>query len=251
MDMRRGLSGLIAAVALGIALALPSGAFAFDVEVKSDDATTTFTPSTVEIEPGQTVRWTFHPNASGGPILATHNVAIHPGVDDSQAAIATSDYFSPDGSDGVTPEPGWFEYTFDTPGTYFFVCQVHAGSMFGTVTVEAPGPELTTLETFAKPKSVSIKPKKAAKIKANVANPGGAVATNVKVCAKAPKKLLKVRGKACANLGGINPEGSKKATFKFKPTKKAKGKKVNVKLVVTADNAPKVTAKATVKVKKK
>ena len=30
-----------------------------------------------------------------------------------------------------------------------------------------------------------------------------------------------------------------------------KGKKVNVKLVVTADNAPKVTAKATVKVKKK
>lgn len=256
MSIRRGLSGLVATAALGISLAAPSGALAFDVEIKADDSNNHFTPAEVTIAPGETVRWTFHPNAAGGPIAATHNVVVFDGPDWNADELSRSEYFSPDGLGGVSPAPGWHEYTFDAPGTYFFYCEVHSSEMYGTVTVQAedPGPEPVpepALKVAAKPKNVTVKPSKAANLKAIVKNVGDAAAAKVKVCVKAPKKLLKVKGKACANLKSVNAGAKKQAAFKLKPTKKAKGKAVNVKLVVTASNAPQQTVKAKVKVKKK
>lgn len=90
-----------------------------------------FTPEAVEISVGETVTWTFE--------SAGHNVSAKP-EDDPNVEIP----------DGATPFASYeghksyqlvekgesYEYTFETPGKYTYVCIPHAASgMVGTVTV--------------------------------------------------------------------------------------------------------------------
>jgi plastocyanin len=139
--MRR--SAVIALLVLG-ALAAPSQAATKDVSV----ANTAFTPATVQIAPGDTVRWTF-----AGPDL-NHST--------------TSDAGQAEGweSDPGNPSPfhvvgATFSHTFNTAGTYGYFCRVHT-FMRGTVRVAAPGsePADTVAPVFASPR-VSVRRRRA------------------------------------------------------------------------------------------
>lgn len=100
-------------------------------EVRTIEISTfVFTPKSLEIAPGTTVRWT-----NGDAILHTATSGVQkeqgvPGVDEGEAA-------RPDGTfdlemDGKGSSA---EFTFDEPGTYRYFCRLHA-AMTGTVVVE-------------------------------------------------------------------------------------------------------------------
>ena len=89
-----------------------------------------FEPANVTIDVGQTVRWEFD------QALTTHTVTS------SSANWSVNETRSPNG----TP----VEHTFDAPGVYTFLCQIHP-SMTGSVTVEnAPDDELDNVLVFSK-----------------------------------------------------------------------------------------------------
>ncbi len=95
------------------------------------------------------------------------------------------------------------------------------------------------------PKKKTVERGRKAVIKVKVKNVGGSAATGVKVCVKAPKKLVKVR--KCVNLGQIAAGKTKAAKFKVK-AKRKKGKAA-LKFKATSKNAGKKSGKATVRVK--
>jgi plastocyanin len=89
-----------------------------NADVRASDLPQRWSPSTVQIEVGDSVTWRFD-----GTSLA-HNVA----------STGTNWSF-------VTPFDGQpATYTFTAPGTYRFVCQAHAFTMNGLVKVGAAGP---------------------------------------------------------------------------------------------------------------
>ena len=77
-----------------------------------------FNPSDVTIKAGETVTWT---NDEGVP----HD------VDETNGPGAQFN----SGPQGGMMEGDTFEHTFDQPGTYEYVCRVHAPGMAGTIKV--------------------------------------------------------------------------------------------------------------------
>ena len=102
-------------IALAAALALPALAAAADQSVQAVDATLTWSPPNVTVKAGETVTWTF-----AGASQA-HNVA---------SSGANWSLSSP-----IQANHPPVSYTFASPGTYSFVCNVHPSTMTGTVTV--------------------------------------------------------------------------------------------------------------------
>jgi plastocyanin len=143
--LRQGISARSIRVAVGGAVAAAmagtmgvAGASQQAAEtVISTDASTQFLPSTAAINTGDTVVWNF-------PAAGVHN------------AVSSNDVpADPNWKDFVTSAPpsrGEYRYTFTQPGTYTFLCEVHAG-MEGTVTVTGspvtptPTPSPTTTAT--------------------------------------------------------------------------------------------------------
>ena len=76
-------------------------------------------PPTITVDPGDKVEWQFD------QATLPHNVK------------STSANWSIDSEIGTAQGPA--EYTFTTPGTYTFVCEVHPVNMTGSVTVTDPG----------------------------------------------------------------------------------------------------------------
>jgi plastocyanin len=79
---------------------------------------TSFSPGTVNINTGDTVRWT---NSTG----VSHNVTPNGNTDPT----------------GLAPSGSWvYEFTFNTPGTFPYRCQIHAVccGMTGIVNVASP-----------------------------------------------------------------------------------------------------------------
>jgi plastocyanin len=109
----------IAGVTVAAALLLPSAAFA-DATIQAVDGTlpdgtdNRWTPNTVTVKVGETVTWSF----AGTTI--PHNVKSGAGWELETAR---------------TPAGPSAPYTFTTPGTYEFFCQLHPTPMRGTVTV--------------------------------------------------------------------------------------------------------------------
>ena len=88
-------------------------------KVQVTGAATTFSPSTITIDPGQAVCWTWSASMS-------HNVVANDGSFSS----------------GQPTGEGSFQKTFTEPGTYGYHCQVHgspAAGMRGTVVVRDNG----------------------------------------------------------------------------------------------------------------
>jgi plastocyanin len=121
--MRRLALG--ACLTLG-ALTAPAWAATSDVSV----ANFQFSPSRVDIQPGDTVTWRF-----AGPDT-DHSVTSDPG----QAESFDSD---PGNSSPLHRLGDTFSHTFTTPGTYTYFCKVHP-FMTGRVVVRAPGTADTT-----------------------------------------------------------------------------------------------------------
>jgi len=246
MNMRR-IALLVATAAAALAAA-PAVATAQDHVVEVDETTPlspTFTPDLIAAESGETVRWDFNATANDGePPIFAHDVE----VEDSEGGNVVDSplYAYDDEEDSVLPTPGYIEHTFTEAGTYSFFCTLHP-----TMTGEVEVAETTTMTLKAAPKSKRVKAGKNAVLTATATNTGGVDATGARVCAKAPKKLAKIKGKACRPLGDLAPESQLKRKFTVTPTKKAKGKSVKVTFTLNALNAPKRTATATLKVPKR
>jgi plastocyanin len=131
-------SGLRAILALVLAAGPPA---ASAVEHVVQVADYTFTPKTVTLAPGDTVRWT---SAGGGH---AHNVV----ADDGSFRCAIGCDGS--GGSGAPDDGAWSaSVAFAEPGEFPYFCEVHGGpggvAMSGTVTVLDPGPcvvDATTL----------------------------------------------------------------------------------------------------------
>jgi plastocyanin/type 1 glutamine amidotransferase len=94
---------------------------------------TTWSPSTVTVTTGETVRWSF----SGSTL--NHNVR------------GTSSNWNPPLNSTIGMNQAPVDYTFTAPGVYTFICDVHGSGMSGTVTVEDPAADpLENVLVFSK-----------------------------------------------------------------------------------------------------
>jgi len=88
-----------------------------------------YTPDTVRVEVGQTVRWK---NTS----VVMHTVTADPDEAINDESVTLPEEASTFDSGELDPEET-FEYTFDVAGTYRYFCIPHeATKMYGTVIVE-------------------------------------------------------------------------------------------------------------------
>jgi plastocyanin len=120
---RRLLAGVLLGVVGAAMMAAPAGGgagstgAAAEVPVQVDD--NVFRPSAVTITQGDTVVWT---NVGNNP----HNVRFNDGSFDEPPAPSASNWT--------------VRRTFNSPGEYPYLCEQHANTMTGTVTVnESPG----------------------------------------------------------------------------------------------------------------
>ncbi len=114
-----------------------------------------------------------------------------------------------------------------------------------SVTAKFGKPKLGNLKIT--PKSKKVKRGRKATFKVKVKNTGDGTATKLKVCAKGPKKLVKVP--KCVKPGNLAAGKSKTVKLKVTVKKGAKkGKKAKVTFTATATGAKKKSGKATVKV---
>lgn len=209
------------------------------------------------------------PRCEGDPVptAAPKITAAPPATTSSDVAS-----FSFSKGDGETVEPTGFECSLDggafaacnsgnktytglTQGTHTFQVKAVTSGGAGPVadhkwTVNKGGPGEGSAKfgaLKAKPKSKKVKRGKAVVITTKVKNVGDAAASGVKVCVKAPKKLVKV--KKCVTRGNL-PAGAT-ATMKFKVKVKPKArKKANVKLTfkATGKGLAAKTARTTIRV---
>jgi plastocyanin len=113
MFLRPGLIAVVVAVATTV----PSDALAANQTVSALSAPNRFFPPAVTVTQGEKVTWI---NVSG-----LHNVRFDDGLFEQPPAPMN---------------PPWtVERTFDTPGTFTYLCEQHNTTMFGSVTVEPPG----------------------------------------------------------------------------------------------------------------
>ena len=115
--MKRAL--LIAPVVV-LAAAAPAAAGAAEVQVQGLDSLQ-FAPKDVTIAAGDTVRWTF------AGTTQPHNVA------------ATGGNWTFRTEAGAPPAPDAVAPPFAAPGVYTYVCEIHATTMTGTITVTGAG----------------------------------------------------------------------------------------------------------------
>jgi len=88
-----------------------------------------FTPDTVRIQKGETVRWE---NSS----LIAHTVTGDPSLETVEGSAKLPEQAEPFDSGMMDPEQT-FEHTFNVSGTYKYFCIPHEGTkMFGWVIVE-------------------------------------------------------------------------------------------------------------------
>jgi plastocyanin len=116
--MRR-LTTLAGALALTACLATAPAASAANQTVQAVDGSNTWSPPSVTVTVGETVTWSF------AGTTGVHNVA----------STSPNWSFRSEFGTGQAPE----SFTFGAPGTYTFVCEVHASTMTGSVTVTDAG----------------------------------------------------------------------------------------------------------------
>lgn len=123
---------------LGLVLVLWMGLFVGAAAAQSESEpaavvgmtnTLKFTPDTVRVDVGETVRWE---NTS----IVVHTVTADPEEATLDESVRLPEGASPFDSGNMDPE-ATFEHTFEVPGTYRYFCIPHeATKMFGTVIVK-------------------------------------------------------------------------------------------------------------------
>jgi plastocyanin len=187
-------------------------------------------PDLVEAQPGDTVNWTF---------TSLHNLNL---LDPEGGAILTDE-----------PPSGTTSHLFDVAGDYVYYCSIHGGPTFGMrgeVQVDVTQPPAPELALSVAPKRATGKVGKVAKFTATLSNSGDAAATDASVCVTAKKRLVKVKGERCATVESLEADGEMEPKFKLVPTRKARGKKVEVTFTATAMDVNPEMETATLKVKR-
>jgi len=252
---------LVLLVAMGAFALVPAMASAADHEIGITDLNT-FDPSSLQVDEGDSVTWRLSPFVDGTPLSGGHDVWVC-GVDplDPDAFCGEGNpllvQHEPvcEGYEGVPygecadREDPTMTLTFNDSGKYTFICQIHAGVMFGDLQVGADEPPPVSkpakLKVSKKPKKkLTMKVKKKKNVTIKVKNTGGENARGVKVCGKSNKK---VKHKKCRGLGVIKPGQTKNAKFKVQGKKKGSAK---IKFTIKAKGAVK-TQRINVKVKVK
>jgi plastocyanin len=178
-------TAIVAALVVGGVGVAGAAQQATDATVAADDGTV-WHPDTVAIDVGDTVTWTF-----ANP-TQFHNVA-------SDSANWTLD--SP-----VAQNHPDVSYTFDAPGTYRFVCEVHPG-MSGTVTVGTPTEEPTEVPTEEPTQEPTVVPQPGGgDDHTSTPAPGGTVTDTAKprvskVRLKGLRRAVRVRFRLSENAG--------------------------------------------------
>lgn len=146
IQRRSGIPRVTAALAV-VGCVVAGVSVAAAAEPKADETVTGLTSSwdkpTLAMQTGDTITWTWTPATGGGQ---PHNVVGTPNAADP----AWGQIVEPPFEDGGPAPQGGTSFTFTQPGTYEFLCQVHAGTMRGTVTVTgAPTTPTATPSTTA------------------------------------------------------------------------------------------------------
>jgi plastocyanin len=127
----RARSPLLLVVSVGAVASAPGPAPAHPGHfARVDVAGYAFSPATVTIEAGEEVLWSW----SG--LDRDHSVTAEPG----QAEAWDSD---PAGVSGPAPADRGFSHVFRTPGTYSYVCKVHAGMRGSVIVTPVASADLT------------------------------------------------------------------------------------------------------------
>jgi plastocyanin len=135
---RRTVLRSVGAIGLAGSLAGCSGGGGSATERPGDvvagpDGETVFEPEEYTASVGETVEWYFASPAHNVSAVPDHSDEVT--LPDGAAPFAS---YGPDEGRGTTePEGTTFEHTFETPGTYTYVCIPHVRvGMVGTVVVE-------------------------------------------------------------------------------------------------------------------
>lgn len=174
---------------------------------------TSWSPSTVTINPGDTVTWS---NATGIP----HNVCVAKPGDAPGTTVASCTEFR---NGNVSSD--WSAYTnthaFATAGTYQFRCQQHAG-MVGTVQVGPTGTTTTSTGTGPNPTTTTTGTQTTTTPTQTTTTQTGPTQTGTQTDTTAPRFVGAVRRRAGRNTitltFGASKAGSIRATvFRMAP----------------------------------
>jgi glucose/arabinose dehydrogenase/plastocyanin/regulation of enolase protein 1 (concanavalin A-like superfamily) len=152
-------------------------------------------------------------------------------------------------------DPFLTEFTVSEPGEHtvtYFSTDVAGNAeeeQTLTFTIEDDGTTGPELDLSVKPRKETVKGRQKASFTATLANVGDEAASDVELCAKAPRRLVELKGKECAATSSLEPDADIAPEFTFKPTRKARGKKVEITFTASASNAEDAVETATLKVK--
>lgn len=138
-----------------------------------------------------------------------------------------------------------FAFTFDEPGEYAFSCALIHPQMAGVIRVRErssppvdPPQEEVSPQVKVKPRMPKAKAKATRKLtlEATVRNRGDGAAEDLSVCVSARRKLIRVLRDACSSFGSLAPGESERVSFRLRPTKRARGKRVPVTVTTSGSN---------------
>ena len=241
--MRRGW--MLAAAAVAAGLALPAAASAQDFTVSVIEPQNLWDPDFIEADVGQSVLWRFR-TPDDQPVEVPHDVQLFAGEEPTGEPLADSGFHIP----GNPDSPQSLEYTFEDEGAFTYICSIHSNTMRGSVQVgDDTPPTHPKLYLGLKRKRARGKAGKVTAFTPVIRNTGDALMQDAMVCAKARKRLVKVTNGRCASYAGLDEGESRQPKFTFKPTKRARGKKVTIKFIASATGLPSKTKRATIKVR--
>jgi hypothetical protein len=114
-----------------------------------------------------------------------------------------------------------------------------------------PGDGDPSLSTSVKPKKKVVGPrKKQVRFRFRVANTGDGAASSLRLCAKAPKRKVKVKGKACRPVASLAAGAAATKAFKVKPKPALRGRKARIRFIANGPGVAKKRAVAVLKVRK-
>lgn len=116
--MKAAFAGLLAALVLAPAASAQQHVVQAVDGTEADNYNNRWTPKTTTIKVGESVTWSFAGTS------ALHNVA-------SSGSNWSPAFRNGNPASGSPPA----SYTFTTPGSYRFICEVHANTMFGDIVV--------------------------------------------------------------------------------------------------------------------
>ncbi|HSI79412.1 MAG TPA: ThuA domain-containing protein [Solirubrobacterales bacterium] len=163
--------------------------------------------------------------------------------------------FEWDFGDGSTSNQQNPTHTYAEPGTYEAELTVSDGAATAsdsvTITVEPGEVGEPAINLRARPPIRRIGPKKKqVSYRALARNVGTAPTGAFRLCAKAPKKRVKVVGASCRPVSGLAPNASAQRAFKFKVKRKARGKTTRIRFIARGPGFPNQTTAVRLQVRR-